>query len=152
MNQEKIGKFISTKRKEKNLTQEELAEKLGVTNKAVSKWENGKCMPDLSIIQELCSILGISVTALLNGDEETDKLVIKLLWIINKLKQFRYAIVGLLVMNLSYQIENLKFLSNLESGTFIKGFVNGSLTGMKLIGVVVFAYGLVSYITKSEKK
>lgn len=67
MEQEKIGKLIASKRKEKGLTQEQLAEKLGVTNKAVSKWENGKSMPDLAIIQELCKILGITVTTLLNG-------------------------------------------------------------------------------------
>ena len=50
MNQQVIGKFISLKRKEKNLTQEQLAEKIGVSNKTVSKWENGKCMPDYSVI------------------------------------------------------------------------------------------------------
>ncbi|MGM9626262.1 MAG: helix-turn-helix domain-containing protein, partial [Eubacteriales bacterium] len=50
MNQLIIGKFIARKRKEKNLTQEQLAEKLGVSNKTVSKWECGKCMPDYSIV------------------------------------------------------------------------------------------------------
>ncbi len=52
MNQEKIGKFITTCRKEKNLTQEELAEKLNVSNKSVSRWENGKNMPDYSILND----------------------------------------------------------------------------------------------------
>lgn len=54
MNQLVTGKFISLKRKEKNLTQAQLAEKLGVSNKTVSKWETGKCMPDYSIVKCLC--------------------------------------------------------------------------------------------------
>ena len=53
MNQITIGGYIAKKRREENLTQEQLAEKLGVSNKTISKWENGKCMPDYSIIQEL---------------------------------------------------------------------------------------------------
>ena len=57
MNQEKIGKFIAEKRKERNLTQEQLAEKLGVTNRSISNWENGKNMPDLSLFKPLCNEL-----------------------------------------------------------------------------------------------
>ena len=56
-----IGKFIAECRKQKNLTQMQLAEKLGITDKAVSKWERGIAMPDTSIMLELCDILGISV-------------------------------------------------------------------------------------------
>ena len=59
MDQIKIGKFIQERRKEKRLTQSELAEKLDVTDRAVSKWENGNCIPDASNIQELCKILNI---------------------------------------------------------------------------------------------
>lgn len=69
MNQIKIGKFIAEKRKENGLTQLQLAERLGITDRAVSKWENGKTMPDSSIMLELCKILGISVTELLSGEE-----------------------------------------------------------------------------------
>ena len=72
MNQEKIGKFIATCRKEQNLTQEQLAEKLGITYKAVSKWECGKGLPDASIMMELCKILEITVNDLLSG-EKVDK-------------------------------------------------------------------------------
>ena len=61
MNQQKIGKLIAKLRKEKGLTQAELGEKLGVGYKAVSKWENGNGMPDVSLFQPLCDILGISV-------------------------------------------------------------------------------------------
>ena len=68
MDQEKIGKFISLVRKEKNMTQNDLALKLGITDRAVSKWENGRGMPDLSLIKDLCEILDITVNELLSGE------------------------------------------------------------------------------------
>lgn len=68
MNQEAIGKFISNCRKDKGLTQMQLAEKLNITNRAVSKWETGKSCPDVSIMLELCDILEITVNELLSGE------------------------------------------------------------------------------------
>ena len=69
MDQLKIGKFIADCRKRKNLTQMQLSEKLGITDKAISKWERGVAMPDTSIMLELCDILGISVNELLSGEK-----------------------------------------------------------------------------------
>ena len=69
MNQLKIGKFIAECRKQKSLTQMQLAEKLGITDKAISKWERGIAMPDTSIMLELCDILDISVNELLSGEK-----------------------------------------------------------------------------------
>lgn len=71
MNQEAIGKFIATCRKERNLTQMQLAEKLNITNRAVSKWETGKSCPDASIMLDLCKILEITVNELLSGERIT---------------------------------------------------------------------------------
>ena len=68
MDQVKIGKFISECRKEKSLTQAQLAEMLGITDRAVSKWETGKSLPDSSIMLELCEILNINVNELLSGE------------------------------------------------------------------------------------
>lgn len=68
MDQEKIGRFIASCRKKHNLTQDRLAEKLGITYKAVSKWETGKGLPDASIMIDLCNILDISVNDLLSGE------------------------------------------------------------------------------------
>lgn len=68
MNQEKIGKFIAACRKECGYTQAALAEKLGITDRAVSKWETGKSMPDASIMLELCDLLKINVNELLTGE------------------------------------------------------------------------------------
>lgn len=69
MNQTEIGKFIAKCRKEKKLTQAQLAEKLNITDRAISKWETGKSMPDSSIMLELCEILGITVNELLSGEK-----------------------------------------------------------------------------------
>ncbi len=68
MNQEKIGKFIAECRKEKSLTQVQLAEKLNMSYKSISKWETGRGMPDSSVMLELCNYLGISVNELLSGE------------------------------------------------------------------------------------
>jgi transcriptional regulator with XRE-family HTH domain len=73
LDQIKIGKFISELRKEKGMTQEQLADKLGVTQKSVSRWETGKNMPDLSLLQVLSAELGITVSELLDG-EKTEKM------------------------------------------------------------------------------
>ena len=104
MNQAKIGKFIADERKLNNLTQSALAEKLGVSDRAVSKWENGKSLPDASIMLDLCKILKITVNDLLCGErvsmenynkqleqtvieltkakEEADKRLLKLEWVV----------------------------------------------------------------------
>ena len=69
MDQIKIGKFIAACRKEQGMTQATLAEKLGISDRAVSKWETGKSMPDSGIMLELCSLLGINVNELLSGEK-----------------------------------------------------------------------------------
>ena len=68
MNQEKIGKFISKLRKEKNMTQQELADKINVTDRAVSHWENGRSIPDISLFKPLCEIFNISINELISGE------------------------------------------------------------------------------------
>lgn len=73
MNQGKIGKFISECRREKNFTQENLAELLGVSNRTISKWENGKCMPDYSILPILCEKLDITINEFFSGERLEEK-------------------------------------------------------------------------------
>ena len=68
MDQVRIGRFIAERRKMKSLTQAQLAEKLNITDRAVSKWENGRALPDSSIMLELCEILDITVNDLLCGE------------------------------------------------------------------------------------
>lgn len=69
MNQAKIGKFIAECRKKQGMTQNELSEKLGVTDKSISNWENGRNMPDLSLFKPLCELLNISINDLISGEK-----------------------------------------------------------------------------------
>ena len=113
MNQEKIGKFIAECRKKKKMTQQELADKLGITDKAISKWENGRCMPDISILEPLTEELGITINELIKGERikkekqeeqfnENIKMTLKELEISNKLINNLYAIIFLISFILIY--------------------------------------------------
>ena len=73
MNQENIGKFIRENRKKMGLSQAELAEKLGVTYQAVSKWENGKNLPDMLVLKELSDLFNVNIDEILNGKEQKKK-------------------------------------------------------------------------------
>ena len=72
MDQSGYRKIYLSKRKAKSLTQTQLAEKLGVSNKTISKWENGKCMPDYSIIENLCNTLGITISEFIDAEDAAD--------------------------------------------------------------------------------
>lgn len=74
MNQEKIGKFIAHCRKDKKMTQSKLADKLNVTEKTISRWENGHYLPDVSLFNDLCNILDIEIVELLNGEKATNEI------------------------------------------------------------------------------
>ena len=102
MDQEKIGKFIAQQRKLKDLTQEELAEKIGITKNAVSKWERGLCLMDMSLLKPLSKILGVSINEILAGErieekdieKKSEENIIKLAELVN-LKSMRYGIIGM---------------------------------------------------------
>ena len=110
MDQIKIGKFILNCRKEKSLTQEQLAEKLGVTSKSISRWENGNTMPDYSLLKDLCSELNISVNELLSGEKikendymnKSEENLIKLRKQIDKRKKvltiISYVFMGIIIV------------------------------------------------------
>lgn len=101
MDQKKIGAFIAQRRKELDMTQKELAGKLEITDRAVSKWETGRSMPDLSLLQPLSHVLEIDVNDLLNGaiiseDKYRKKSGENLISLaeLNRLKSFRYGYIG----------------------------------------------------------
>lgn len=107
MNQEKIGKFIAKQRKLKMLTQEELAEKLGITKNAVSKWERGLCLMDMSLLKPLSEILGVSINEILAGEKieekdiekKSEENIIKLTELVN-LKSMKYGIIGMALFSI----------------------------------------------------
>ena len=101
MDRKKIGIFIAQRRKELDMTQKELAGKLGITDRAVSKWETGRSLPDLSLLQPLSHVLEIDVNDLLNGaiiseDKYRKKSGENLISLaeLNRLKSFRYGYIG----------------------------------------------------------
>lgn len=102
MNQIQIGRFIADCRKESNMTQRQIAEKLGITNRAVSKWETGKSMPDASLMLELCEALHISVNELLCGKR------------LNELEERKESEQNTLAMFMAkHELENLRVLTEL---------------------------------------
>ena len=153
MNQLMTGKFISQKRKEKNLTQEQLAEKLGVSNKTVSKWETGKCMPDYSVVKNLCEELGITVAELMDGeatDEKSvrtydDEQIMDLLRRTQELEKQKNILSGVLLIVMGIA---LQALSHTIGGSNVKDFFSGLLLCLSiaemLVGVYVVSRGMAS--------
>jgi len=149
MNQFETGAFIARKRKEKNLTQEGLAEKIGVSNKTVSKWETGRCMPDYSVIQQLCKELHVTLAELMNAEEAApdslciyDEQILDLLRRTQNLENQRVSLYGviLLVMGIA-----LAALSCSIGGSALKDFFSGLMIGLSvgemLAGIYIIAKG-----------
>lgn len=159
MNQIATGMFIARKRRELNLTQAQLAERLGISSKSVSKWERGKCMPDYGIVNELCDALGITVSELLDGEEnERESLrvydngqMIEMLARIQRLESQRVTIIAiaLIVMGIG-----LLALSPLLGGSDATDFVSGALFGIGvgtiLIGVFLATRSIFAYLSQSD--
>lgn len=104
MNQERIGKFIAEKRKDKNLTQEQLAEKLGITKNAVSKWERGLGLMDMSLLKPLSDILDVNINEILAGEKikkedipsKSEENIINLTELI-ELRTMKYGVIGMAI-------------------------------------------------------
>lgn len=150
MEQIKIGKFISAKRKEQNLTQEKLAELLGVSNKSVSKWETGKCMPDWSLHQPICEILHISMNELLSGEtinhenlnHMADENIAKLLKMLEKLNSQKNLFIGLFLIMLGRIPVYAAGDHASAVQQFFSGLSVGLSVGITLVGLGLFAYAL----------
>lgn len=152
MDQIKIGKFIQERRKEKKLTQSELAEKLDVTDRAVSKWENGNCIPDASNIQELCKILNITINDLFSGcvvdmRDNEKKLEENLLEMI-KIKEKRDKELLILEIFIGVIVSIIMFLCiMITSFVQMKDWIRIVLI---VFGIIPFAIG-ISYAIRIEQ-
>ncbi len=141
MNQANIGAYLARKRKEKNLTQEQLAEKLGVSNKTVSKWENGKCMPDYSIIESLCKELSVTLPELMDGEDETeesvrvydDAQILDLLHRTQELEKQKGTLYGLILIALGIACSAM---SAVVGGSDVKDFISGVLMGVSIAEIL----------------
>ena len=152
MNQVTIGKYISQKRRELNLTQEELAEKLGVSNKTISKWENGKCMPDYSIIQNLCDALHTTLAELMDGEDADssvrvydDNQILDLLRRTQELEKQRRVQSGFILIILGIASNAM---ASTISGSNVKDFLSGLLLGLSIIEMIA---GMVVALKNQNK-
>ena len=151
MDLDKIGKFIALNRKNKGLTQEQLAEKLGVTNKTVSRWETGKYMPDLSLLKPLSEELGITLNELLSGEkieeqkivENTEKNIINTIDYSSKKVENEHKKISIILMILGaiISISALTILNKESSWCSI----------YSIIGIIIFVIGLVRNLKKFKK-
>ena len=146
MNQIAIGNFIGKKRKELNLTQAQLAEKLGVSNKTVSKWENGKCMPDYGVIQPLCTELGVTVSELMDGEEQAqdsiraydDEQILDLIKRTQALESQRETLDGIILIVMGMALGAMSFtLGGSDVKDFFSGLMMGLSCGSMLAGIFV---------------
>lgn len=144
MDQEKIGRFIQEKRKDKKLTQSDLAEKLNITDRAISKWENGVCLPDAGTMPELCKILNISINDLFSGEivdmKDNEKKLEENLLEMAKLKEEKDKQLLRLEIVIGYTA-SITFLTLI----FVASFVEMD-TWLRIllivIGIIIFALGV----------
>ncbi|MFR5995749.1 MAG: helix-turn-helix domain-containing protein [Oscillospiraceae bacterium] len=141
-----MGSYISKKRREKNLTQEQLAEKLGVSNKTISKWENGKCMPDYSIIEQVCRKLSVTLPELMDGKDAAessmrvydDEQILDLLRRMQELERQKWILYGIILVVLGLACSAM---SATASASEVQEFVSGLLMGLSaaeiLAGIVI---------------
>ena len=145
MNQRAIGSFIAQKRRGQNLTQEQLGEMLGVSNKTISKWENGKSMPDYSIIQELCSALHVTLPELIDGKDAAEnsaqtcdnERILDLIRRTQGLERQKNVLFGLILIVLGIACGALP---NTTGGTDVQDFVSGVLLGLSVAEILIGAW------------
>ena len=151
MNQVRIGKFISKCRKKKGITQNELAELLGITNRAVSKWETGICMPDAGTIPELCQILDISISDLFSGEKimennkDSEKFILKLVKEkAERDKQLLILEILIGILSTSVLVSFILLASFINVSVYVKFII--ILCGIILFGVGIFYALLIERI------
>ena len=152
MNQTAIGSYIAKKRREKNLTQEQLADKLAVSNKTISKWENGKCMPDYSIIEQLCKELSVTLSELMDGEDAAegsvrvydDEQILDLLRRTQELEQQKNILYGIILIILGIACNAM---SAAGAGSEVQEFISGLLMGLSvaeiLAGIVMIGKSIL---------
>lgn len=136
MNQEKMGKFIAECRKKKKMTQEELAERLNVNIRTVSRWETGVCIPDLSLYESLCNTLGITINELLSGTylskedylKTFEKNIINVVDETGKKKKVKGIIKNSLIVILSIYVIFLILLVLANGVTFKQDFKDNNIS------------------------
>lgn len=154
MDLQKTGLFIATLRKVKKLTQKDLAEKIGVTDKAISRWETGKGFPDVTILSSLSEVLNVSITEIVNGEKSSSEDIIKnmdnaIIDVLSYSQRMSKKIIGTLILLIGICITILPMIFA-SSG----GFLAVSIWGItvSIVGIVVLSYNAVSAKTTKLSK
>ena len=156
MDQGKIGKFLATLRKEKNLTQEELAEKLNVARRTVSRWETGFNLPDMDILIEISDFYSVGLREILDGERRTDKMEQEMKETVLKVAEYEnegkkrasivtivYSTIGILAI-----IANMVMTLSDMPDTFWTGFLKGSTLATAIVALFVG----IAYVTGTMAK
>ncbi|MCL2384081.1 MAG: helix-turn-helix domain-containing protein [Oscillospiraceae bacterium] len=157
MDQQKLGVFIREVRKEKGMTQQELANRLNITDRAISKWENGRCLPDIAFLEPLSIILGVEISELVKGEripkEDLGKVNAVVEGVVNstisdsqkKRRNFNNWFGGGLVFYVLVVLENQFGILDYSSLNYdIQEFIKGLLVGMG------FACFFAGYLTNNK--
>ena len=144
MNQQKIGALLRDLRKEKNLTQAELAEKLGVSNRSISRWENGTTMPDFDLLIELADFYGVDVRDILDGErsdvtmdtQHKEELLMVANYANQEKKRMTRVVRWMFLYGLLALTANM-ILEELGIHNFLTGFLYGSVAGTMVIGILI---------------
>jgi transcriptional regulator with XRE-family HTH domain len=167
MNQKNIGSFLKTLRKEKNLTQEQLAEQFNVSSRTVSRWETGSNMPDLSLLVELADFYNVDIREIIDGErkseimnsEEKETLKLQLAKVKDACKIMNHqlvkrlriiSIVGLCSIIVGFVMLNLGTENNMPVYDYLMGTSFGLAMGA-LIVAVFYSTGVLSYLRKNIK-
>lgn len=138
MNQKQIGRYIAEKRRIKNLTQAQLAEQLGISDKTVSKWECGRSMPDYALIQSLCETLDISVSELIEGKEASlhERQLMELLRRIQEPERQNGILHGVIMLIFGIALQALAphFVGS-PMQDLLSGIILGLSVGILLLGI-----------------
>lgn len=147
MNQTMIGKFIAFKRKQKNLTQEQLAQILNISNKTVSKWETGKSMPDYTLVKPLCEALNISVSELIDGQTLNESVKInedQLIELMRKTQQLenqRVLLYGVIFVTMGTSMQALAYSTD-------KSYLFGCMLFVSIVELILGLGTIIRYLLK----
>lgn len=150
MNQERIGKFIKKLRKEKQLTQKGLAESLGVTYQAVSKWENGKNIPDILILKKISEEFDCNLSELLNGEKEKRKTISRKMFAFISILSLLVLLLTILCIHLSTSFHSKNFEFKTLSSTCDTFRISGSIAYNKEQSSIYISH--VEYCGEKEEE
>lgn len=164
MDQQKIGNFLKELRKEKNLTQEQLAEKLNVSGRTVSRWETGSNMPDISLLVEIAEFYDVSISEIIDGERKSELMNNEEIVLIEKIADYegkekrqkagklnKYFMLGLIcivivLLNRQFEILSFVFQDNIDE------FVSGALCGLGLLFEFIGFYNINHDVALKERK